>query len=38
MSRGDFPDGPVVKNLSSYAEHAGSIPGQGTRSYMPQGN
>ena len=34
----DFPDGPVVKNLSSYAEHAGSILGQGTRSYMPQGN
>ena len=27
----DFPGDPVVKNLSSYAEHAGSIPGQATK-------
>ena len=28
--RGDFPGGPVVKNLPSNAGDAGSIPGQGT--------
>ena len=27
-SSGDFPDGLVVKTLSSNAERAGSIPGQ----------
>ena len=27
---GDFPGGPVVKNLPSNAGDAGSIPGQGT--------
>jgi len=27
---GDFPSGPVVKNLPSKAEDMGSIPGQGT--------
>ena len=26
-----FPGGPVVKNLPSNAEDAGSIPGQGTK-------
>ena len=28
---GDFPGGPVVKNLPSSAGDAGSIPGQGTK-------
>ena len=28
---GDFPGGPVVKNLPSNAEDAGSIPGWGTK-------
>ena len=28
---GDFPSGPVVKNLPSNAGDAGSIPGQGTK-------
>ena len=28
---GDFPCGPVVKNLPSKAEDMGSIPGQGTK-------
>ena len=28
---GDFPDGPVVKNLSYSAGGVGSIPGQGTK-------
>ena len=28
---GDFPGGPVVKNPSSNAGDAGSIPGQGTK-------
>ena len=28
---GDFPSGPVVKNLPSKAEDMGSIPGQGTK-------
>ena len=27
----DFPDGPVVKNLPSNAEDAGSIPGRGAK-------
>ena len=38
---GDFPGHPVAKTLHSqwaplYAGGPGSIPGQGTRSYMPQ--
>ena len=28
---GNFPGGPVVKNLPSNAGHAGCIPGQGTK-------
>ena len=28
---GNFPDGPVVKNLPSNAGNKGSIPGQGTK-------
>ena len=32
----DFPGGPVVKNMPSEAGDVGSIPGQGTRSHMPQ--
>ena len=28
---GDFPGGPVVKNLPSNAEDVGLIPGQGTK-------
>ena len=28
---GDFPGGPVAKNLPSNAGHAGCIPGQGTK-------
>ena len=28
---GDFPGGPVVKNLPSNAKDVGSIPGQGTK-------
>ena len=28
---GDFPSGPVVKNLSSNAADTGSIPGWGTK-------
>ena len=28
---GDFPGGPVVKNLPSDAGDAGSIPGRGTK-------
>ena len=28
---GDFPGGPVVKNLPSNAGDTGSIPGQGTK-------
>ena len=28
---GDFPGGPVVKNLLSSGEDAGSTPGQGTK-------
>ena len=28
---GDFPSGPVVKNLSSSAADTGSIPGWGTK-------
>ena len=34
---GDFPSGPVVKNLPADAVDTGSIPGVG-RLYMPQGN
>ena len=32
----DFPGGPVVKTLHSQCRGLGSIPGQGTRSRMPQ--
>ena len=31
MILGDFPGGPVVKNLPSNAGDAGSIPGQETK-------
>ena len=34
--RVDFPRGPVAKTLASSAQGPGSIPGQGTRSHMPQ--
>ena len=30
-STGDFPGGPMVKNLPSNAEDMGSIPGPGTK-------
>ena len=33
---GDFPGGPVAKTPRSHAGGPGSIPGQGTRSLMPQ--
>ena len=33
---GDLPGSPVVKTLPSNAVGPGSIPGQGTRSHMPQ--
>ena len=36
--QGDFPDGPVVKNLPCNAGDVDSIPGQGTVSHMPQSN
>ena len=32
----DFLGGPVVKNPPANAGDTGSIPGQGTRSHMPQ--
>ena len=32
----DFPGGAVVENLPANAGDTGSIPGQGTRSCMPQ--
>ena len=32
----DFPGGPVVKTLSSPCRGQGSVPGEGTRSHMPQ--
>ena len=35
-SRLDFPGGPVAKTLCPDAENPGWIPGQGTRSHMPQ--
>ena len=35
---GDFPGGPVVKNLSSNAGHTGSIPSQGTKMPHAWGN
>ena len=36
---GDFPGGPVVKNLPSKAGDTGSIPGQGTKiPHAPQHN
>ena len=31
MGRGDFPGGPVVKNLPYNAGDAGLIPGQGAK-------
>ena len=31
MRERDFPDGPVVKTLSSNAGDVGSIPGQGVK-------
>ena len=34
----DFPGGPVVKTSPSNAENAFLIPGQGTRSHVPQGH
>ena len=33
----NFPCGPVAKTLCSQCSGVGSIPGQGTRSHMPQG-
>ena len=33
---GDFPEGPVAKTLVPNAGGPGVIPGQGTRSSMPQ--
>ena len=33
---GGFPRGPVAKTLASSERGPGSIPGQGTRSHMPQ--
>ena len=35
-AEGDFPHGPVVKNLPTNAGDTGSIPGLG-RSHTPQG-
>ena len=35
--KGDFPGGPVVKNLPANAGDMGSIPGPG-RSHRPWGN
>ena len=32
---GDFPGGPVVRNLPSNAEDTGSVPAWGTKSHMP---
>ena len=32
----DFPGGPLVKTLSSQCRGQGSVPGEGTRSHMPQ--
>ena len=32
----DFPHGPVAKTLLLVQGGKGSIPGQGTRSHMPQ--
>ena len=31
IKSGDFPGGPMVKNLPSNAKDMGSIPGQGTK-------
>ena len=33
---GDFPSGPVAKTSCFQCQGLGSIPGQGTRSQMPQ--
>ena len=35
---GDFPGGPVVKNLSSNAGDTCSIPGEGTKISQATGN
>ena len=32
----DFPDGPMAKTLHTQCWECSSIPGQGTRSHMPQ--
>ena len=37
FNSGDFPGGPVVKNLPANAEDTSSIPGLGGF-YMPGGN
>ena len=31
QSMGDFPGGPVIKNLPSNSGNVGSIPGQGSK-------
>ena len=31
MTPGDFPGGPIVKNLPCNAGDVGSVPGQGTK-------
>ena len=36
LDLGDLPAGPVAKTLCSQCRGPGLIPGQGTRSYMPQ--
>ena len=36
-TKGDFPGGPVVKNLPFNAGNVGSISGRELRSHMPQG-
>lgn len=33
---GDFPGSPVTENLRSQRRGPGSVPGQGTRSHLPQ--
>ena len=38
MQHRDFPGGPAVKSPPSDAGDAGSIPGRGTESHMPQDN
>jgi len=36
--KGDFPGGPVVKNLPSNAGDSGSVPGGKLKSLMPRGS